>query len=478
MLLNLGQTLQGKVLSGVGWLRYILMERYYFYTIRVGIVITTIALTSLSAAIIVNRGGILSFVVVGALAGLFVFVIVYNYLEYGCLVLLFASTVGNFGLPNNLSTTLLLLLLLLFIWFAKMIVADRNFSKLRPAAPNKFVFLFAFAVIISFIWSSFYVDPNISYFQNQKFLPRTLTAIVLIISPLTILFYGNIFRSIKLIKQFIWFFIIFGGFIGIARLLRLEFLGFLNDGGQIAAWTSILAFGQILFNKSLKRWQVLFLTGVIGFWVYKSLGFGITWLSGWMPLTLGLVIMIMLHSRRMFILAIIVLSFGAFHYREQLSEAFFDEQEESGNTRAEAAGTVLDIAHEHFLFGTGPAGYYFYMTVNVGGFFQLTHNNYLDIYAQTGVFGFATWVLLWLSVGWVLWQVYRSKPQDDFVRGLSLSLIAIYPMSLMLMMLGDWLTPFTYTGGLNGISYAIWPWMFAGIGLSLYHQLPKLASEN
>jgi hypothetical protein len=49
---------------------------------------------------------------------------------------------------------------------------------------------------------------------------------------------------------------------------------------------------------------------------------------------------------------------------------------------------------------------------------------------------------------------------------------------MVIMMLGDWVIPFTYTQGLGGINYTIWPWLIQGIGMALYFESRNLPPEK
>ncbi len=103
----------------------------------------------------------------------------------------------------------------------------------------------------------------------------------------------------------------------------------------------------------------------------------------------------------------------------------------------------------------GPAGYEYYFHAygyydSAVGTADLSHNNYIDIVAQTGVTGFALWIALWAAQGWMVWKLFRKRIDDPFLSALKYSLIVCYPAILMSMMLGDWVTPFPYTQTLAG----------------------------
>lgn len=465
---NLAYNLQSKLLRSLGVIRYSVLERHFDHTIRVGMVITTLLLTSLTV-IVLMKSETMGWALLAGLAGVVALVFIYHAMEYSAFVLIVISTVVNPKLPNNLTLTLLFLMALLGMWLYKLLVVERSFASLRPAPFNKFAVLFIIAVIISYIWSSFYVDPAVRYFQGSKFLPRILTGLVLIFSPLTTLLFANLLRSIKDVKRVVWYFIVFGAVTVMPRALKVHFPPFINIGGQLPAWVGILAFGQVLLNKNLARWQRIVLLVVISVWLYIQLDLSITWLSGWVPLVAGLLVIVFLRSRIAFILITLLIGAYLVVNTTAVNKIIAAEDQESGVTRAHAGSTIIEYANQHFLFGMGPAGYYFYMMTHLHYLFQLSHNNYIDIYAQTGIFGFAAWVLMWLSIGWTTLKAYFASPPGGFVKGLATSLIAMSGVSVISMMLGDWVTPFTYTQTLAGISYTIWHWVWAGMGIALYH---------
>ena len=231
----------------------------------------------------------------------------------------------------------------------------------------------------------------------------------------------------------------------------------------------------MLLNRQMRRAVQIALLLLIAGWAYVAVGMRFTWLSGWVPLVAGLSVVLALRFPRLAAaagvaaLVLILANFSA------VEETFADESAESGVTRVAAYERTLQIVRDHYLFGTGPAGYYFYLTTYIGGLFQLSHNNYVDIFAQTGLFGTAMYLWLWAGIGWYVLRAYQSVPRGGFYHGLAASLCAAYVISLGAMMLGDWVTPFTYTQTLSGISYTIWHWVLAGTAIALYYQTQRLA---
>ncbi|MGQ9887534.1 MAG: O-antigen ligase family protein [Aggregatilineales bacterium] len=463
----------------IGRARYYLLDRYHILTVRGLLIAVCLALTALTAVLLQERR-IAAVGVVAGFAGLAFAVFAYRHMELMCLAVLAVSTVFDLGISSGTGTdiklALVLLVLLIGLWAFRLFVVERSVAGVQGKWVIAPALLFALAVVISLVWSMYYVVPSVRPLMFDKLLPRAMTGLVLIVSPLTTLLFANHLRSAHAFTFIVgWF-----AFVG-ALKLPFAFIdapllpGLVNTGGQFTAWVGLLAAGQVLLNRRMWRAVRVALLLLIAGWVYVAVGMRFNWLSGWVPLVAGLSVVLALRFPRPAVaagvvaLVLIVANFSA------VQEAFADESAQSGVTRVAAYDRTLQIVRDHYLFGTGPAGYYFYLTIYIGGLFQLSHNNYLDILAQTGLFGLAMYLWLWAGIGWYVLRAYQSVPRGGFYHGLAASLCAAYVISLGAMMLGDWVTPFTYTQTLSGISYTIWHWVLAGAAIALYCQAQRLA---
>src|SRR5690606_40819629 len=176
------------------------------------------------------------------------------------LALMLTTTVAAPPIPRDITTTLLLLILLTLLWIIRLLLVERSFKSLRAAPVNRFVPLFALAVTISFLWSNSYADTQVAYLQNDKVLPRLVTATVLILSPVATLLFANFVRSTTQMKWMIGYYIVYGGLALLPKLITsIRPLSNFNLGGQLPVWASIFALGQLLCNDKLPRWQRLVL---------------------------------------------------------------------------------------------------------------------------------------------------------------------------------------------------------------------------
>jgi O-antigen ligase len=471
--------IQNVVLGVIGRAKYHFLDRHYTQTIRFILITACLLLATVNGVLLVNRPTF-GFILLGGIAGLCATIFLYRNMELGCLLVLVLSTVWNVGVGSGTGTPIMLslvfLVLLAGLWMFRLLLVERSFKSVRSVPSNWPIILFAITVLISLGWSTIYVEEPVRQYMGEKLLPRLMTALVIIISPLATLIVANHIRSMRAIRFFTWWFIGYGGIVVTMMLANIPVPFFFTTRGQLPVWVSILALGQALFNKHIPRYLRFMLIAIASGWFYIQFFLQRTWASGWVPLVMGMVGMLFWFSRRLFFLLLIIVCVYVVANLDMFAQDIEAENTESGISRVTAWDRTLKIVGDHFLFGTGPTGYHFYLTVYIGGFFQLSHNNYVDVLAQTGVVGFAFYIMLWLGFGWIALKTYLGVPKGGFEQGLAVAVLVCFPVTMLVMMLGDWVIPFTYTQTLGGINYTIWPWLIQGIGIVLYFKFVK--SDN
>jgi O-antigen ligase len=476
MLLNL----LGQNARVIGRARYFFWLRNYTVTLRVGLIALCLGLTVTSALLIERRGPLVGMMPVLGILGVAGFLFIYYNLELALLVTLVVSTLLHQGVGTGTGTpitfTFVLLTVVPLIWFFKAMFIDRSFN-VRPRVVVIPALLFLATVVIATIWSGRFVDDEIRFLFLDKVNPRAMTALSVIVSVLTYFTFANHIRSIRSMQFFVWWFLAIGALFVLPQFVGMRLPEYMNSNGQLSTFVIVLALGQVFFNKELSQLIRLACIALAAIWLSVTFE-GITWLSGWVPSVMGILVLAFLRSRKLLILlfigAIVFVAVNADTWQTIIDA----ENAESGETRSEAWGRVFDVIDDHLLFGTGPAGYQFYFTVRIGGFFQLSHNNYVDILAQMGLVGFFFFIWMWLAMGWIVWRAFQTIPRHGFRYGLASALLATYLVTLVTMMLGDWITPFPYTQTLAGIDYTIWHWMMPGLAAALYYESSRTAEHN
>jgi O-antigen ligase len=133
-------------------------------------------------------------------------------------------------------------------------------------------------------------------------------------------------------------------------------------------------------------------------------------------------------------------------------------------TRIEAARILLEIIKTSPVFGLGPANYYWYTPLySILGYFVPfnSHNNYLDLLAQTGIVSVVLfgWFLVRVTAQGV--RLFRQA-QPGFIKAYSAACLAAVPALLVSAMLGDWVIPFPYNIGMSGMRSSFFTFLFLG----------------
>jgi O-antigen ligase len=237
----------------------------------------------------------------------------------------------------------------------------------------------------------------------------------------------------------------------------------------------VLPAGQLLFNRDLTRPGQVAMAGLV------LLTFAVSfspesrnWASGWVPPLAGLGVLVAFRWPRLAIVIALLVVLAAVIDIPAVQKLILDYKNYDLLTRGAALSIVLEIVKANPVLGVGPANYYYYTPLfPILGYYVRfnSHNNYIDLLAQTGLLGslfFAWWVLATTRVGWRL----RNQVTDGFQRGYIYSCLGGLAACLVASALGDWFLPFVYNIGLNGFRASILGWLFLG-GLVAIEQIHK-----
>jgi O-antigen ligase len=141
----------------------------------------------------------------------------------------------------------------------------------------------------------------------------------------------------------------------------------------------------------------------------------------------------------------------------------------SGGSRIALAERVLQVSWSNPITGLGPAAYRSYAAMAPLQYGRAlwvdpsinSHNNYIDIFSQTGLIGLG--LFLWFMVA-VLMMALRlaHRYQSGFIAGYVNGMIAAWAAIMVVMMLLDWFLPFVYNVGFPGFQASVLLWLFFG----------------
>lgn len=253
----------------------------------------------------------------------------------------------------------------------------------------------------------------------------------------------------------------------------------LETGGLFTMWVIALSLGQALFNDRL-HWLVrLGLLALAVAWEVKAALLQTWWFSGWLPPLLVAMVLVLLRSRRLFaIIAVVATGVLAVRFDSLYAAVWGSTVEKGDLSRLDIWQQTFDLFGRHPILGTGPAGYaVYFQSLYAGSSFSMsTHNNYLDVLAETGIVGSLVFVWLLLSLVVVGWKA-RSRWQSGFEGAYAHSAFAALFGLIVAMAMGDWFIPFVYNQTIAGFRFTVHSWVFLGFMAALAWR-PKTGADT
>lgn len=404
-------------------------------------------------------------VILLALAGLVVgitgFVALLRYPSLGFILLLFGGWFVPFAGPGGFNASILTVILMIGLWLLDMFVVKKRFSfvssrPIRPAVYMLLVSVLAFAMG-QIPWFAFAnqapLDAQIGGFAIYFFL------------VLAMIMTANVLKEIKWLKAIVWTFIGLGFVYVLGRTVQLEVIDRIYAHGVYAnsmfwMWLVALPLSQAIYNNHLKLQTRVLLYVIVALTFFVAMVLQNDWKSGWVPAAVVAAVLVGWKFRNLipFTIPFVVMVIA------YLAQDLISTDQYSWGTRVDAWLVVLDISKVSPLIGLGFSNYYWYAKVfTIRGYHIKfnSHSQFVDIIAQTGILGLACFMWILFEVGRLAWKLMHELP-EGFAKAYAHGVFAGVLGSLMAAFLVDWLLPFAYNIGLDGVRASILPWIFFG----------------
>jgi len=367
--------------------------------------------------------------------------------------------VGN---ANEMPISMVIALGLVGMWLTGMLIRRR--WEVTPTPFNRVLLAFMAVCIFSMPWGIVWADPILNWRIMGNFrvtqAASLLSLLALMWAPFMVARFID--RRWK-VWFYLWSFIIAGAMMTITQVFGIQ-QKFLNDLGLWSLWFAVPLAGLVIVHPHVPWYGRLVGAALLGWHLELVVIRNSLWVSGWLPTLAGLFALLFLHSRKLFVVILII----AIPYavigpgRDYLEKVTADNIEEGSSGRLEIWERNMGIVREHWLFGTGPAGYAPYNMTYFPWDARSTHNNYFDILAQFGVVGAGLWLWFMGASLWYGWRTVQITP-PGLLRTVAIVATAGWAGALVSMVFGDWVLPFVYNQGIVGFRYAIYSWLFLGL---------------
>lgn len=377
------------------------------------------------------------------------------------------------GSQTPLDASVILLIMLIGLWLFDMVIRKRSILliKSRVIAP---LIVFSVVVLLSFGFGQL---PWFAFSGGTPLRAQFGGIAIFILSFGALLLVGHQIKELHWLEWLTWIFLILSGIVVVGQLVpeigrinsRLINSG-INNGSLFWTWLAAIAFSQALLNRNLKLpWRIAIATLFLAQFTYY-LTINHDWLSGWIPPLTAILTIVWLSMPRLRVPIVIIVVAAVFFFSSNiLGFIMTGDNTYSLSTRFAAWKIVLDIAKVNPIFGLGPANYYRITSIYpIMGYYVMfnSHNNYVDVFAQTGLLGITCFV--WFAVemgklGLKLRDQFKNSFANAYVYGVLGGLVG----SLVAGVFGDWVLPFVYNVGFQGFHASVLGWMFMGGLLAL-----------
>jgi len=221
-------------------------------------------------------------------------------------IILFSAAFVPFGFSTGTGSKLVISLVLsvglLVLWLLRRMLVDRSFDFVKSPLYIP-VIGFSITTLVSLVWSIIFRDPLV-YIPSTFIFVQLASATIMIVSPALLLALANLVREVKYLKWMVWIMLSLGG-LGILRNFSSIALP-ANTSGLASMWIVGLSLALALFDEKLPKRARIFCITLAGAWVFWDFVINISWIAGWLPGFVTGFIILFLRSKRMLLLAKLV----------------------------------------------------------------------------------------------------------------------------------------------------------------------------
>jgi len=257
------------------------------------------------------------------------------------------------------------------------------------------------------------------------------------------------------------------------------------DGSLYWTWLVALATGQAAFNRRLPLVVRFLLATLVALGFFVALTQNRDWASGWVPPLAAVAVVLVVGAPRLAPLGLAAAAIAVLWQGPRLVALVLSpDNQYSLSTRLAAWRVITEIVASNPVVGLGPANYYHCTPLHPILGWQVhfsSHNNYLDIVAQTGLIGLACFFWFAWAVASAAWKLQRRTPAG-FSRAYAYATLGGLAGSLVAAMLGDWMLPFVYNVTLKGFRASVLAWLLlgamVGVGITETREPPNLEEHD
>jgi len=282
-------------------------------------------------------------------------------------------------------------------------------------------------------------------------------------------------RSLRSIKWFTGLFLAAGAIVLLLSRPELDAIAVQTINPKSIGsvfWTCFVGVsaGQALFNSEMHPLSRVACLALAVIALADSMITRSAWASGWLPPLVAAGVAFVLRAPKIALSGGLVAVPVAFYALMPTFRQVLETESYSLASRKAAWSTMWHVISPSPILGLGPANYYHYTELfpTLGWYVKFSsHQQYIDLVAQTGVVGLFIFLAFVAVVLRSLWKL-RNLLGGGFQQGLVSGCLAAGVGCLASGFLADWILPFVYNIGLEGFRSSLLFWTFLGLAMALH----------
>lgn len=388
--------------------------------------------------------------------------------------LLVPVSIGT-GTESSLNASILWVMFLLGIWVLQMVARDHQVVLMSSPIVRALLGL----VVVSLL--AFALGQlNWLPIPTASLLAQLGGLSMFILLPGAFLWASHRMGRLRNLEWMVWAFLGLGGVFIVGLLIpstrRLALSTYQRAVFDSLFWTWMitLSFSQSVLNNKLRSVARVAMGAICIAAFYFTIVVRQSWTSGWFPGLVSVGVILLIIKPKWVVIGSIVGLVLLFVIPGLFDSIFLSgDNAYSLETRLAAWQIMGRIIKLNPVLGLGPANYYAYTPLyRILGYsvnFN-SHNNFVDIVAQTGFLGLGFFLWFVASLGRELWSSLQHVT-DGFKRAYLIGAIGGLVGTITAGLLGDWIIPFVYNIGLEGYRASSLAWMFLGGAVAVASRL-------
>lgn len=290
---------------------------------------------------------------------------------------------------------------------------------------------------------------------------------------------ANCTTNKKWLTAIFWLVVILASYFSVFQMAgRMQPLA-MPRGTFIVAYAAILCVARVIFGTESRAAKtgyaflaLLFLANTV---------WDPTWVSGWLAAGLGAGFVILFYSRKIFVVATIIVLFAMLVYPGFIHSIYDQSRQEGDMDRANLWTDAVRMAvASNPMLGVGPGNYRTYnrefSSIWYGNrTYTTAHSDFAQMIGEIGLFGIV--MFLWLIVAGIRTGVDSAKRSASNTKWLSIGATAIFASIAVTSLVGDYLLPSRINGGIATFGTSVLPWILLGAAVAVSRRNVDEAEE-